>query len=350
MRVLSAICSAALLTALLTATALNAEEPARDPWLWPFDSKSIWNMPIGSGAVYVPAGLGAAKTTNIDTELLYRVPAGSPERKFFAPKSWETRAGGTKYMGNIPIPDDLIVPDARKFFTPNNCAAFLMPDGKTLKHVAPLCRVEAGGPVFGYPFRPDTDLFGDGVYGSHGTSALSALGGSIRLGELTAPGPIRHALKVDIFCARYCYFGDDRKGFRWPATRADSYAAKLYKGTNKAVVMGSLLAIPPTVTAESLALKTPLARKLFEALRDYGAYVVDDAAWDCHYFCAEDGVAAEVEKSYGFKFDGKSKELLADINALFKALSVVDNNAADAVGGGGTPRAPLAPPLVRPAK
>src|SRR3989344_6009640 len=30
---------------------------ARDPLKWPFASDSIWNMPIGDGAVYVPANL-----------------------------------------------------------------------------------------------------------------------------------------------------------------------------------------------------------------------------------------------------------------------------------------------------
>ena len=219
-----------------------------------------------------------------------------------------------------------------------------MPDGKTLQHIGVLCRPEPGGPVFGYPFNPDSDLFGDGIRGSHGGSGLSALGGSIRKGELTGDAPIRHALKVDIFAAKYAFYGDDRKGFRWPAARADRYAKERYKGTNRAVAMGSLLALPPDVTEASAALKTPIGKKLFRALQDYGAYVVDDAAWDCHYLCAEQGVAGEVEKKFGFKLEG-SKEVLADINALFTRLAVVDNNAPDRIGGGGKPRVALAPPL-----
>jgi lysophospholipase L1-like esterase len=317
----------------------------RDPWLHPFASTSIWNMPIGSEVKFVPAGLGPAKTIGIDHERFFRVASNAPVRPVFAPKGWETRAGGTRRLGDLPIDDGIVVPDARKGYTPNECAAFLMPDGRTVKQVAPLCRPEAGGPVFGYYFRPDEDLHGAGITGSHGGSGLSALGGSIRLGELTNDAPIRHALKVDIFCKRYGYYGPDRKGFRWPATRADSYAAKEYGGTNRAVVMGTLLALPPDVRAESLALQTPVGRKLFRALQDYGAYVVDDAAWDCHYLCAEFGVAEEVERAYGLKFNGGSKELRHDINALFAALAVVDNNAPDRIGGGGTPRVALAEPL-----
>ena len=34
---------------------------ARDPLLWPFASTSIWNMPIGQGAQFVPAQIEASK-------------------------------------------------------------------------------------------------------------------------------------------------------------------------------------------------------------------------------------------------------------------------------------------------
>ncbi len=48
----------------------------------------------------------------------------------------------------------------------------------------------------GYPAKPSVDLYGDGAYGAHWGSGLSALGGSIHLGELLSPEPMRHALKV----------------------------------------------------------------------------------------------------------------------------------------------------------
>ena len=320
---------------------MHAAEAPRDPWLWPFAGDSIWNTPIGSEAVFVPAGIGAAPRFGIDEELLFRVSKSAPKRKLFAPKSWESRAGGTVQVGEVWIDDDIVVPDARKWHTPNNCAALLMPDGRTIKHIGVLCRPEAGGPVFGYPFNPDSDLLGDGIRGSHGGSAMSALGGSIRKGELTGDAPIRHALKVDLFCAKYTFYGEERKGFRWPATKADSYAKERYKGTNRALAMGSLLALPPDVSEASLGLKTGIGKKLFRALQDYGAYLVDDAAWDCHYLCAEQGVAEEVKQKLGFKFD--SKDTLADVNALFTKLAVVDNNGPERIGGGGKPRARTAP-------
>lgn len=334
------------LAALCAGVLARAPDAARDPWLWPFSTESIWNTPIGSGAVYVPAEIGAAQNVGIDEELLFRISEGAPHRKLFAPKSWEQRAGGTKELPGFQVDDAITVPDARKWWTPNACAALLMPDGRTIKNIGVLCRPEPGGPVFGYNFG-DSDIRGDGIRGSHGASGMSALGGSIRVGELTRPEPIRHAIKVDIYCKCYAWFGDDRKGFRWPANSADSYAGKEYGGKNRALVMGSLLAIPPGVTEQSAGLKTEVGRKLFRALQDFGAYVVDDAAWDCHYLCAEKGVAEEVEKKLGLKFDDKNGALFADVNALFVLLAVVDNNAPDRIGGGGTPRAPLAPPLAQ---
>lgn len=334
------------LVALCAAKAAGSAEAPRDPWLWPFASESIWNTPIGSEAQYVPAGIGAAENVGIDEELLFRVSEGAPQQKLFAPKSWEHRAGGTKELPGFQIDDAITVPDARKWWTPNACAALLMPDGRTVKNVGVMCRPQPGGAVFGYNFG-DTDLYGDGIRGSHGASAMSALGGSIRVGELTRAEPIRHAIKVDLFCKRYAFFSEDRKGFRWPADRADAYAGKEYAGKNRALAIGSLLAIPPSVTEQSVALKTDVGRKLFHALQDFGAYVVDDAAWDCHYLCAEKGVEEEVAQKFAVKFGDKNGALFADVNALFAQLAVVDNNAPDRIGGGGKPRVPLAPPLAQ---
>nr|MCU0495538.1 DUF4832 domain-containing protein [Chloroflexaceae bacterium] len=86
----------------------------RDPWLWPFAQDSIWNMPIGSNARYEAANLKPAGWTGSDAELLYKVPAGAPERPVYDPASWELRCAGTAVADpgrrkTLPIPDDLIV-------------------------------------------------------------------------------------------------------------------------------------------------------------------------------------------------------------------------------------------------
>ncbi len=40
--------------------AVSEAQETRDPLTWPFAANSIWNMPIGTGAQYVYAGLNTA--------------------------------------------------------------------------------------------------------------------------------------------------------------------------------------------------------------------------------------------------------------------------------------------------
>ena len=320
----------------------------RDKWLWPFSSKSIWNMPIGSGAVYTPANIQPAHYASGDQEYFYKLRAGAPLRPVYGPGAWGPgRCTGTKSVNiSLPIPDDLIVLDATSGSTPNNASAFLMPDDKTIEQFEPLARCTAGGPVYGWrnPWG-GVDIYGDGIKGGHLGSGLSSIGGSIRLGELTNNQPISHALKLDIWGQKYLYYSAAVPGYRWPAYIADANAANQYHGTNPKLVQGALLAIPTGTTAASLNLQTPAGQKLFSALQDYGAYVVDDAGWDAHYFCVEKGVLEDFRATYGYDFSGSSGAFYNDLMKLFQALQIVNNNGPNNVGGGGTPRASLAPPI-----
>ncbi|RYD20392.1 MAG: hypothetical protein EOP88_15245 [Verrucomicrobiaceae bacterium] len=282
----------------------------------------------------------------MDQEILDRTQPGAPQRKIFAPAGWEHREGVTQEVGSAFFDDDLVVPDARKHWTPNFSAAILQPDGRTIENIEPICRPREGSEVWGYRFER-TDLFGDGIKGSHGGSGMTALGGAIRRGELLTDDPLRHALKVCLFCEKYSYYGPDRAGFRWPAERADNYAATGYKGTNKSIGMGTLLCLKPDVDLAALGLQTSPGRKITRALQDYGAYVVDDAAHDVFYFCAERGVREEVSEVLGVEMDSESGAYFEDIAKLVPLLQVVDNNAPATIGGGGKRRAPLAPPLTQ---
>ncbi len=55
------LCLLAYVAAMHVATRRAAAEgdfpDSRDPLQWPFTQNSIWNMPIGNEAVYVPAGI-----------------------------------------------------------------------------------------------------------------------------------------------------------------------------------------------------------------------------------------------------------------------------------------------------
>ncbi len=305
-------------------------------------------MPIGSDARYIKANIGKAKYAEADEEYFFQLKDKHPPRSVYAPGAWgEGRCTGKKYMDiKIPIPNDLIIPDATKkpFRTPNNASAFLMPDGRTLVQLSPLARCEKEGSVYGWRYE-NVDIYGEGIGGAHFGSGLSSIGGSIRKGELTNDKPIRHALKVVIWAEKYLFYDEKIRGYRWPADRADNYAAEGYGGINHALVQGSLLAIPPETTKESLKLETPAGQKLFNALQNYGAYVVEDSAGDAHYFAVEKGVPDEFRNNYSYDFNTKNGKFYDDFMKLFEALYIVDNNSPNSIGGGGTPRVSLAPPI-----
>ena len=148
-----------------------------------------------------------------------------------------------------------------------------------------------------------------------------------------------------IWAQKYLYYDSDTPGYRWPANRADNYAPERYGGSDRALVQGSLLAIPPETSKKSLNLQTPAGEKLFDALQNYGAYVVDDSYGDAHYFAVEKGVLEEFRNKYGYDFETRSGKFFDDFMKLFTALYIVDNNGPNSIGGGGTPRIPLAPPI-----
>eukprot|EP00756_Hemistasia_phaeocysticola_P060873 Hpha_TRINITY_DN4394_c0_g2::TRINITY_DN4394_c0_g2_i1::g.50048::m.50048 len=185
--------------------------------------------------------------------------------------------------------------------TSNNAAAILLPDNETLVQVQPLVRCTPGGPLFAIksflhnrtyfngtkwvpePTPANVSIFGDGIWGAHGGSRLSSIGGTIRLGELLPDSPpIGHALKLMLYAARYYYPGDEAVGcYRWPALNCDgSWNASrdpsntnYYNGTDPRLRPGALLAVPGAARDALLAngtVVTPVGVKLLEALTDYG--------------------------------------------------------------------------------
>jgi hypothetical protein len=339
---------------LIAATA--SPSTTRDKWFWPFSQDSIWNLPIGSDAEYSSANLPQARYSSVDNDLLFIIPSNSPLRPLYDPGNWTNRCSGTTTYENlsIPIPDDLIVPDAinteTKYYTPNNAAALLQPDGRNIIQLEPMARCVKGEPVYGYHWpKQDIDIYSKGISGSHLGSGLSAIGGTIRKGELTGSDPIRHVLKIELW-EKYLNYepASPTPGYRWPADRADSAAPSIYKGKDPQLVMGSLLAIPPNVTEDSLSLITPAGKKLFQALQDYGGYQVDATGADTYAFAVEQGVEDEFKAAYGYDFSAtanSNNSFYEDFMKLFQALNIITNNDYNSVGGGGTRRAPLAPPF-----
>ncbi len=322
----------------------------RDKYRQPFSSDSIWNMPIGSAAVYVPAEIGTTDGITVDEEYWLVTDASMPLRPFYTNATFGPgRCETATYQFDIRIPDDFVVGDASAGHTPNAVAAILLPDGRTIEQMNPISRCDRGGPLVAGWRAATVDIYGPGTLGGHGGSHLSSIGGSLRLGELTGSAPIRHVLKVNLYGHRF--LSQAESGFRWPATAADALALghpddeNSYAGDVPALRMGSLLALPQGLDITSLGLTTEAATKLAWTLQNYGAYVVDDTSWDVHAIDAEVGVAEEFQVAYGFAMQASSGSWYEDMMTLFGALAVVDNNAPGTVGGGGAPRQPLAPPI-----
>jgi hypothetical protein len=338
----------------------------RDPLKQPFASTSIWNMPIGRHARYVPAGLSAtpgkrnrwAGMPFIDEERIVLTPEAPLTSLQYSSAAWtgSDRCGPTGGpVVAVPMPPDYVVPHS----TENNAAAFLLPDGRTIVQTQPLGRCSAGAAGTTFARYANVDLYGDGIAGAHGGSGLSAIGGSIRLGELrpgTSTGP-RHALKVNVYAKEALFeCGRREECFRWPAQSADTGAVGSYgsasHNANRAMRMGALLAIPAWKKIAALRLETEPGRQLAWTLQNYGAYVVDDTSAPGFALNVEDGPAGskrvEFKADWGFDMAQKlanESPWRRDMQKLVQALYVVDNNSQASIGGGGPPRQPLAAPI-----
>lgn len=345
-------------------TEIPVEKGPRDPLKWPFAQKSIWNMPIGSKAIYVPAGIEKAMSAGltIDEDYIVLTPDVPMVDIYQNNAGWDQTKSRCTIDGGIlfsaPIPKKFVVSSATwDGSTPNAGLAVLMPDKRTIKQTQPFAFCDSTKSATSQFVFSDVDLYGDGTYGAHGGSGLSAIGGTLRLGELTpTSGPIRHALKVNLFGKRNFYYDSETQGYRWPAKKADGYAFQNYGTTRTAQVvkacrMGALLALPAKMNLDSLGFETQPARILAEAFQNYGAYIVDDTGWDVYAieteWSPEGRFTQEFLKNWGFSFAQSNKNTPwgRDIDRIFLNLHVVDNNTADSIGGGGTPRLPLAAPI-----
>ncbi len=361
-------------TASIAATVTSNPPPGggppggRNPLLWPFSRDSIWNLPIGSSAVYVPANIQQATQRGMttDPDVIILTPNATVTAVYYNADGW---SGGSRCtpQGNVlfdaPIPDTFVVPGAGSTnpdgTTPNYATAILMPDGHTLSQGQPFARCTAGGPATMW-WSVTNDLYGTGIDGGHGGSGLSSLGGTIRFGELVPGGVIRHVMKINLYGLNNYYYDGTTHGYRWPASQADGCASSCYGGMTPALRMGSLLGIPASVNIDSLGLETEPAKILARALQDYGAYTVDDTAWSVYAiateFSPQGRIDDEFNAAWGFPISPSSKTVpwARDMDRLFGALNVVDNwdatqwaavsASSGAQGaGGGAPRVPWAP-------
>jgi len=341
----------------------------RDPLRWPFTADSIWNLPLGRDAKRVPAGLAMpAEGITADEDIVILEPTAPPVDIVAHDASWDpslnrcTRLTGNVLYPGVPIPPAFVTDPGFLGATPNHAAAVLLADGDTIIQTQPFHRCQAGGlAVSQYRYAQDSLRTGNGIAGAHGGSQLSSLGGTIRLGELVPGGAINHALKVNVDCHASCSYDagdpDGKPGYRWPALSADFGAAERYRGTVAALQMGALLALPADFAVD--ALRTEPARMMARALRDHGAYVVDDTQYPVFAFTTEWGPAGRVldefEQAWGFPFhaaakpgctdEGPACAWIGDLGTVLAALQIIDDNGPGAVGGAGARVAACAPPF-----
>ena len=346
----------------------------RNVYQWPFSSGSIWNMPIGTNAEYTPQPIDPEHINGLMTDLsvIVLTPDAEPMNLYGTEYRWqpgttpETRCQRRNDIVHLqlPIPDSYVT----SFFAqlkPNHPGVILQSDGRTLVQTSPfqVCpgeyattglRKPNGVTIDRILRREDVDIYSDGMYGSQGGSGLSALGGAIRVGELS-PGsaPIRHALKISFPGEHYLYYDDATDiAYRWPARTQDRGAKERYGGSEPEAQIGCLRAIPPWVDLDTLGLETEPGRKIAWTLQNYGAYQVEEVPWARMMIGAEEGPAGNVatafKEDWGYDLVTKDKAenpFFRDMIRLMPHIHIVSNNAPDSIGGGGTPRQPLAPEL-----
>jgi hypothetical protein len=283
----------------VTATFTSA---SRNVLLQPFQNTSLWNVAIGSNATYVAANVCSSGASSCpaglywDDDSLGLTPTATPLVGLYAsscaqwngcnPCTTSLQQNTSVPLGGLPLPPSLTYYDAGN----NAAGAVVLNDSKTVANFQPFTVCTAGaGAVYtdaygGFPgsYWPTTNLYTDGLVGSHGGSGLSALGGTIRLadtnGPIAAGTTMNHVLKIEQD-GLFNSFGTGTGCCNWPATNND--------GGNE----GLLLAILPSFNCAT-QMSTNLGKSICLTMQNYGALIVDNPGWSAIGFAWEYSVSS----------------------------------------------------------
>lgn len=329
----------------------------RKPMEWPFSATSIWNMPIGTKARYVPLSMKAPDQGYFADETYLVFSETAPLRRLIERDYWWPWEDGDEVQGTdsgirVHTPDGWLLPPPEPDNFPNRMTAMIQADGAVREFQYTVRPTATSDLSFHGDLRAVYDLRGDGLtgsngWGAHGGSGMTAIGGTLRAGDLIGTRPIRHALS---FTADMRKWGTSSGGgYRWPAIGADSYHEGFYGTllpTPGRLQMGSLVALPCDLRLGDLRLKSVAGRKIAEALQGWGAYVVDDSynpgEWDVHMIGADEDAMAECPDLLNSWGDLQTP-LRADLDKIMPRLALVANNGPKSIGGGGKPIRPTAP-------
>lgn len=295
-------------------TAMRYGRLARNPYLWPFSSASIWNRPLGSGAKFAPV---PGKSFLADGPLVgawrwrrpFRGTPSDPLRRIWV--NGEPRADVRLAEAHLPrsgMTDAIVLLQQGRRYALELRGVNVRADGDL--EAADMERILLNGPglIDGeIPALP----FG-----------LSNLGGLVRAGELERGIP--HALSARVNRERLAGWNFAKPATVWPVNGSPAEAS----GDGRLAV-GTLLAIPPDVDIRALAGESGPGFELARAMQDYGVYITGfiDAPFVL--------LAAEPQLT-------NADELLTK---LVPQLQIVTNHRPETPGGGGTARRESAPAL-----
>jgi len=327
------------------------EIAGRDPAEWPFDARSPWNYPIGSGAIFAPEempnwSVSGGGHANIEQYSIptYVATASDPPRRIF-----------DRQRGPDPgvLRDVIRVPDEARPAVGTDGHLNIIDE--THRWVVELYAVQRlpNGDLSTRGFNRN-DLRGPGAgferWKGSVAAGTSSLGGMIRRGELVSGTAglgtgIRHALQAVVPPTALNRKAPGGRAFVWPASSADTPAVQgrgSYDVTGN-VYMGSLLAIPPTVEIDALGIADPQAREVARALQDYGVYIVDTGG------IRRDRIVIRIDPQAADDIRDR-RAFGSGLSTALRHLQVVVNShvggkAPPVPGGGGAPRRPLPPPF-----
>ncbi|HEU5304540.1 MAG TPA: PKD domain-containing protein [Gemmatimonadales bacterium] len=310
----------------------------RNPALWPFTSTSAWNHPIGSSAIYAietsplwSPGSGGYINTRWNGVKVWFASAADPQERILTTTSWFPVKELTWWMpsgfhGALGGDQHAVV------ISPDRTQALeVIGAGET-----PSVRRGADG-IWRFLSAHIIDLrttTGWGVSPYDTTASYAAnLGGLLRLDELETG--IRHVLAAAVSTEALNRYAPGGKSWVWPAASSDD--PNTY-GTSGNLYIGSLLAIPASVDLTTLGIQHPWALRIAQAMQDYGIYIRDTAS-------RGSSIVLYGESDLYSKLPADGTQFWQDLNKAIARLQIVTNNTPSSIGGGGTPRRPLAPPF-----
>lgn len=313
-----------------------------DLFLNPFNKASAHHRPIGTGANYTSTT--SAATVAWRKAAHFNINVGAPfgvHMVVTGPRD-PIRAIGAKAACDkvLNLPAAVRLPAGGLITTirtnANGCpdGDIIVHDGTTgVGHHLRQYNHNNGNPTAGQYRTVDVRGLGHGTrpghrVGSYATG-IAAPFGLLRGQEINTPGsPIRHALQMVMPRKPGCKIMLSRTVVL-PATSGDRNASSPGYNTGS-IPYGGLLALPPTVNLNTLGLSEP-GRRLADAIRNYGIYVVDGGG------CAAGAIRSDQTVS-----SSVLSQLRKDIRKIYPHIRLVLNNnvLGSPVAGGGTPLAP----------